>query len=179
MARVIGSLIGNDSAKTLTLTESANPILVYHVTESGITLLADSQYSITSTTLTLNFTPQQNELILVTTDGKLLFADLYVFSNLAQAEQRSIVDEFYIHADTSKIVNLSITGENYSAPPNAPNVQFAFSITNSNFTPSLVISEIPKNQTIKVYCKATVPANLQINSFINYSIVIEAQEVPD
>lgn len=171
-------MIGNGSAKILTLSESANPVLVYYVTESGITLLTDSEYSIVGTTLTLNFTPQQNELILVTTDGKLLFADMYVFSNLAQPEQRSIVDEFYIHADTSKIVNISITAENYSAPPNAPNVQFSFSITNSNFTSSLTISEILQGQAVKIYCKATVPANLQISSFINYSVVIDAQEVP-
>ncbi|MEM0369743.1 MAG: hypothetical protein QXE80_03490 [Pyrobaculum sp.] len=178
LAKVIGVLVGNGSATSLDLTETSGTISVYHATASGIALLPSSQYSLNNTRLSLSFAPQQGELILVTTEGKLLFADLYVFSNLAKAEQRSAVDEFYIHADTNRLINISISAESYPAPPDAPAIQFSFSLTNSNFTPTLTIAELALGQSVKVYVRATAPANLRIGSFINYSIIVDAQEVP-
>lgn len=179
VAYVLGTLIGDGSKKQITLSVETNDPTVLLFQSGTVSVLPKSSYTVSDDGKTVNLVdaPPGGSFVLVTTAGKLLFEELYAFSNMPTAESRSVTDVIYVIADSERLQNVVVTAQQYNVP-GLSTISFGFSTDGVNFVPTLTISQIPKGQARAVYCRAVVPANLELGSYINYAISVTAEEVP-
>lgn len=179
IAKILGILVGDGINDTITLTSTIGNFQVYLALNGKVSLLSGDEYSFNqnNNSVKLNSPAPIGALVLVTTVGKMLFQNLYGFSNLPKPIDRAINDSFLIIANDYKLQNVNISAEQFSS--DAPAISFSFSTDNLIYVPSLTINSIQKGEEKIVYCRAILPPNTSVSSYINFAIVVNAQEVPE
>jgi len=177
----VGSLTGNDSSVEIVCTAAPVHVRSFSsATEHGQLLVEDTDYTISSATITLDSAPATGTMVVAFSAGEYIFEDLTAQGNTAVTADRTLEQQIFIAVDDINATDIVVSLNDYLAGSGLATSSHYLAADNSGSPDtyesagaSLTVGDKADESVTPIWVKAILPENTNMNNY--HDIYIKAE----